>query len=269
MPEFDNNGASVHYELLGAGPPLLLIAGIASDGASWAPLAPLLADRFRLILIDNRGSGRTRAPLPLSLRDMAEDCAVLLERLRIETADVVAHSMGGAIARQLAAAHPSRVRRLVSMTSADRLPRKEAELMTDLATLYHELEPTRWFRLLYQWLFSEPFFADAKTLRQATIASALYPFRQSPENFSAQVAAVLAHEPPALGLIRCPVLAVAAERDILVPPAAVRAVHEAIPDCRFEFIPGAAHSVHWEQPEAVATAIAAFLNQLPLPPHRH
>jgi aminoacrylate hydrolase len=259
MPDFDNNGASLHYELLGAGPPLLLIAGIASDGASWAPLTPLLADRFRLILIDNRGSGRTRAPLPLSLLEMAEDCRALLDRLGIEATAVLAHSMGGAIARQLAAAHPLRVRRLVSMTSADRIPRKEAELLTDLAALYHELEPTRWFRLFYQWLFSEPFFADADVLRQSATASALYPLRQSPENFSAQLAAALAHEPPDLSRIRCPVLALAAERDILVPPSVVRNTHEAIPDCRFEVVADAAHSLHWEQPEAVARLVRAFL----------
>ncbi len=259
MPDFDNNGARVHYELVGAGPPLLMIAGIASDGASWAPLTPLLADRFRLILIDNRGAGRTKSPPPFSIEDMAGDCAALLDRLGVETADVLAHSMGGAIARQLAATHPHRVRRLVSMTSGDRVPRKAAELLTDLARLYHELEPTRWFRLLYQWLFSEPFFADPNNVRQASIASALYPFRQSPDNFSAQLAAALAYKPPDLSRIGGPVLAIAAERDIFVPPAVVKAAHEAIPDCRFEVIAEAAHSVHWEQPEAVAKLVRDFL----------
>ena len=260
MPDFDNNGASIHYELLGAGPPLLMIAGIASDSASWAPLNPLLADRFRLILIDNRGAGRTKAPPPFSIEDMAADCAALLDRLGIEAVDVLAHSMGGAIARQLAATHPHRVRRLVAMTSGDRVPRKAAELLTDLAKLYHEIEPTRWFRLLYQWLFSEPFFSDPNNVRQASIASAFYPFRQSPDNFSAQLAAALAYQPPDLSHVSCPVLAIAAERDIMVPPHVVKAVHEAIPDCRFEIIEGAAHSVHWEQPEAVANLVRTFLS---------
>ena len=59
MPQFENNRASVHYEIMGEGRPLLLIAGTASDGASWGPLLPLLGGR-QLILIDNRGSGRTK-----------------------------------------------------------------------------------------------------------------------------------------------------------------------------------------------------------------
>jgi len=59
MPQFENGAASIHYEIIGEGEPLLLIAGTASDGASWGPLLPLLTGR-RLILIDNRGSGQTR-----------------------------------------------------------------------------------------------------------------------------------------------------------------------------------------------------------------
>lgn len=58
MPEFESSGATVHYEIAGDGPPLLLIAGTASDSASWGPLPPFLPGR-RLIMPDNRGTGRT------------------------------------------------------------------------------------------------------------------------------------------------------------------------------------------------------------------
>ena len=58
MPQFERPGASIHYEVTGNGPPLLLIAGTASDNASWGPLIPPLSEQFRLIMIDNRGSGK-------------------------------------------------------------------------------------------------------------------------------------------------------------------------------------------------------------------
>src|SRR5690606_35934259 len=125
MPDFDNNGARVHYELVGSGPPLLMLAGIASDGASWGPLTPLLADRFRLILVDNRGSGRTvtRGETPLAIADMADDAAALLDRLGIAEAAVVGHSLGGLLGLLLAARHPARVRRLVTMTTGALTPK--------------------------------------------------------------------------------------------------------------------------------------------------
>jgi aminoacrylate hydrolase len=259
MPEFDNHGATIHYELLGSGPPLLMIAGIASDSGSWAPLNPLLADRHRLIFIDNRGSGRTKAPIPFSLANMAGDCIALLDHLGIDQVDILAHSMGGIVAHHIAVAHPERVKRLVTMTSGAEITQKAIAFFDDMSQLYFELQPMRWFRLLYQWLFSEPFFTP-DNVRAASIASALYPYRQSPENFAAQYAAIRDHVPQDVSRIACPVLAIDADLDIFVPTTLVRAVHAPIPNCRFETIPDAAHSIHWEQPEAVAKLVRAFLS---------
>ena len=64
MPQFEHDRASIHYEIVGDGKPLLLIAGTASDGASWGPLLPLLPGR-QLILIDNRASGQTKVEGPI------------------------------------------------------------------------------------------------------------------------------------------------------------------------------------------------------------
>lgn len=258
MPDFDNNGASVHYEFVGAGPPLLLLAGLASDGASWGPLTPLLAERFRVILIDNRGSGRTRAGGELTIADMADDARALLDHLDIREASVVGHSLGGALGLILSASHPTRVRRLVTMTTGAVTPKIHA-LFADLLRVYREDEPETYFRLLFQWLFSEPFFADAASVSAAAEASAAYPYRQSPDDFARQVAALKTAPKIELAAVRCPVLALAAGRDLLGPPDAVRALHAPIPDHRVEVIENAAHSIHWEAPDDVAQKVLAFL----------
>src|SRR5437016_1164336 len=112
MPQFDHDRASVHYDTAGSGPPLLLIAGTASDGASWGPLLPPLGGR-QLILIDNRGSGRTKVEGPIEIAEMVDDCAVLLDHLGLDAVDVVGHSLGGAIGLMLAERHPAKVKRLV------------------------------------------------------------------------------------------------------------------------------------------------------------
>jgi pimeloyl-ACP methyl ester carboxylesterase len=258
MPDFDNNGARIHYDLLGSGPPLLLIAGIASDGASWQPLVPHLAGHHRLILIDNRGAGRSKAEGPLALEDMAGDCAALLDRLGIAKADVVGHSMGGMLGLLLAALHPHRVQRLVTMASGA-VPAQKRVLLNDLARLYATTPAADWFRLLFQWLFSEPFFADERAVSDAATASAAYPFRQSPGDFARQVAAVDRLTMPDLSPVTAPVLAVTAELDLMVTAKSVAALHAGVTNLTNVTIPNAAHSVHWEAPEAVGAAIRGFL----------
>lgn len=261
MPSLERPGAAIHYEVQGDGPPLLLIAGTASDGASWAPLLPLLAPRFRLLLIDNRGAGRTVSAGDIAVADMVADCAALLDHLGLPEAFVVGHSMGGMIGQRLAASHPGRVRKLVTLCAWDRVDARVRVLFEDMAQLYLEMapRPEPWFRLLFQWLFSEPFFASEENLAAAAAASVGYAYRQSPEDFRRQVEALGRLPPVDHAAIACPVLAIAAADDLLIPPKAVEAGHRGIADLRLATIPEAAHSVHWEQPAAVAEAITGFL----------
>ena len=257
MPQFEHDRASVHYEVVGEGKPLLLIAGIASDAASWRPLLPLLPGR-RLILIDNRGCGQTLVEGPIEVAEMAADCAALLDHLGIASADVIGHSLGGAIGLLLAVEFPQKVARLVTMTSGTRSAASRV-LFHDLARLYFTMVPQDWFRLLYQWLFSEPFFSSEATVAAAALGSVSYRHRQSPGDFARQVAAVDRFGAIDLAPVACPVLALSAELDLLAPPRAVAQLHRAIAGAEFATIAAAAHSIHWEKPVETAAAINAFL----------
>lgn len=257
MPQFEHDRASIHYEIVGEGKPLLLIAGIASDSASWGPLLPLLSGR-KLILIDNRGCGQTRVEGPIEIGEMADDCAALLAHLGLGAVDVVGHSLGSYIALDLAVRHPEQVARLVTLTGGS-ISAAARVLFHDMARLYFTMVPQDWFRLLYQWLFSEPFFFDEVNVAAAAEGSTSYAHRQSPGDFARQVTAIDRAGSLDVGKVRAPVLAVAAELDLLSPPRAVRAMHEGIPGVRFITIPGAAHSIHWEKPAETAEAINAFL----------
>src|SRR5436309_11227562 len=81
---FATNGSSViAYELSGQRgrkPWLVLIQGLGFDRAGWAPVIPALRRRFRLVLIDNRGTGlSTTADLDFSVADMAQDVTAVLD----------------------------------------------------------------------------------------------------------------------------------------------------------------------------------------------
>lgn len=258
MPSLRTAGASVHYVVEGKGPPLLLLAGIASDNASWGPLLPLLRDRFQVIMMDNRGSGRTQSPGVLNIIDMVDDCIMLLDYLHLGRVTIVGHSLGGMIGHRVAAFHPGRVERLVAITCSSAIGEKERTLFKDLARLYARVEPVLWFRMLYHWLFAEPSFFREETIAAAANASVAYPYRQSPMDLARQVDAIDRMRPVTMEAIRCPVLAIAAEHDLLVPPTAVAQGHERVGILEFQTIPNAGHSVHWEAPQAVADAIMLF-----------
>jgi pimeloyl-ACP methyl ester carboxylesterase len=152
------NGITIAYEDRGAGQPLLLVMGLGGQLTDWPPdLVDRLADRFRVILFDNRDIGLSteigghppgrwsslrasvtgRQPQAVyRLADMAADTVGLLDHLGIERAQIVGASMGGMIGQQMAIDHPDRVAGLVSIMSTTgnrRVGRPAPSLLSRLA----------------------------------------------------------------------------------------------------------------------------------------
>jgi aminoacrylate hydrolase len=109
---------SLHVVRRGSGPPLLLLVGLGGRADFWAGTIDHFADRFDCISFDHRKCGDS---LPSDIRTtvavMAADALALLDRLGIEKADIVGHSLGGAIAQHIAVHAPERVNRLVLSAS--------------------------------------------------------------------------------------------------------------------------------------------------------
>jgi pimeloyl-ACP methyl ester carboxylesterase len=120
MQSFESDGVRIAYSDEGAGEPILLIHGFASNvAANWRDahwLRALTAASRRVIAFDNRGHGRSDKlydPSRYGAPAMAEDARRLLDHLGIARADVMGYSMGARIAVFLALAHPERVRSLI------------------------------------------------------------------------------------------------------------------------------------------------------------
>ncbi len=106
--------AELWVEQRGAGPDVLLIAGLGDPAEVWEAQLGGLCDRYRLTAFDNRGAGRSPLPDgPLSVAQMADDAAAVLQTLDIERAHVVGFSGGSMIAQELALRQPDLVRSLV------------------------------------------------------------------------------------------------------------------------------------------------------------
>ena len=99
----DSQGVKIGYELAGDGDPLVLVHGLAYDRAGWGRLPEHLAQRFRVLLIDNRGVGESDAPEgPYAVSQMAADVAAVLDDAGIEQTNLFGVSLGGYIAQEFA-----------------------------------------------------------------------------------------------------------------------------------------------------------------------
>ncbi len=114
MPYIENEGVNIYYEIEGSGPDLVLIHGFGSNmennwkSSNWVKN---LKDSYRVILIDNRGHGKSDKPK--NAKDygikMVEDVIKLMDHLSIEKANIFGYSMGSRITLNLVLRYPDRI----------------------------------------------------------------------------------------------------------------------------------------------------------------
>jgi 3-oxoadipate enol-lactonase len=109
------DGTRLAYEVIGAGPPLLLVSGQASDRNIWSSIREVFAARHQVVTFDHRGTGDSDKPEapPYSTRGFARDAIAVLDALGIARAHAYGISMGGRICQWLGIDHGPRIGALV------------------------------------------------------------------------------------------------------------------------------------------------------------
>jgi len=251
----------VSVEVRGAGPPLLLLAGLGSRARLWGELPALLAHTFRVLAPDNRGVGGSRGGAPFTLAGAAADAAAVLEQCEAAPAGVLGVSMGGLIASHLAAAYPTHVARLVVASCAPRLTPSHRRVLRFFELALSRLAPSEAAEMLMAFAFA-PSFADRYP---GFVDQAARLWTLDPEDLPGALAQI-AHLregwdlTPLLGTIACPTLVLAGALDPLVPAAATRELAAVIPSARYRELPEAAHSVLAEGGVALLQEITQFLH---------
>jgi pimeloyl-ACP methyl ester carboxylesterase len=118
MPYAPVNGLNLHYEIHGAGEPLILLHGGLGATEMFGSLLPSLAQNRQAIAVDLQAHGRTAdIDRPLSYEAMAGDVAALMKHLGIDKSGLMGYSLGAGVALRTAIQHPSVVRKLVVVST--------------------------------------------------------------------------------------------------------------------------------------------------------
>ena len=252
------NGLRLAYVELGdpRGEPLLLLHGFTDSSRSWSLAAPFLS-RYRLLIPDQRGHGAADAPAAgYGVAEFARDAALFLDALGIRKAAVVGHSLGSMVAISLAADNPERVSSVVLIGSTALVPVQPGDWLYDnVAALTDPLDPSSQF--LSDWHPSnqptpiDPEFAAA--VEQEYLAIPVHVWHG--------VMRELAHIPIGrkAARVEVPALILSGGADPIFPAEHHAALVAAIPHAEAHVFPGLGHNPNWEQPDAVGTHIARFL----------
>lgn len=112
-------GAKIHYIEAGSGPVVVLLHGLGGNTTNWAFNIPALAQKYRVIVPDQIGFGKSDKPLiNYRITTYVDFLDAFLKELKIERASFVGNSMGGWVAASYALAHPEKVERIVLVDAA-------------------------------------------------------------------------------------------------------------------------------------------------------
>lgn len=259
MPQIHVNGIDLFYNIKGSGTPLILIAGFDCDSSYWSAVVPALVNNYQVILLDNRGVGKSSAPdSPYTIKQMADDTAALLNYLGITKVHVVGHSMGGQIAQELAVFNPEKVESLILLSSWAKGNAKFNSIIEMFGDLANHLEAKVYQKTLLPWMFTENFYSNG-SIEDIKAIIEYYPL-PAPHTLYHQSRAILNNDTSdRIGNILCPTLVVVGKKDILTPVALSKQLADNIPGAELVIIENYGHGFMIESPDTVVRVMLQFL----------
>jgi pimeloyl-ACP methyl ester carboxylesterase len=260
MPVVERAGARIYWHALGEGEPVVLVMGLGCSSAMWFRVAPRLARSHRVILLDNRGSGRTRVPTFVVHRvpAMAADIAAVLDAAGETSAHIVGFSMGGMISQQFAIDFAPRVRSLTLIGThsggpwAVQASAAVRRLLFAKAYMSAEESIVSMRPHTYARETSDALFEEDMLVRIANPVTA--------RDYQAQLLALVywsAYEQ--LPSMTMPTLVMHGLQDELIPPENGRVLAERLPRCTYLEMPDASHWLMTDRNETFLEALGQHL----------
>ena len=256
MPFAPVNGIDLYYEVhgpaLGTAPVIVFAHGAGGNHLSWWQQVPHFRDRYTCVTFDHRGFAFSRdTARPEGWQGLADDLRGLLDALEIEQANLVAQSMGGWSCLGAAWRWPERVLKLVMAdTHGGLVAPGIAWPLAERATVPEGVHPACGERMARE----QP---AAHFLYEQVAGLTVPPRPLRDVSATMNAAPVPSHEDAAK--MTLPILFIAGEEDIVIPPPVVAGAAACFPNARLERVPAAGHSVYFERPARVNELVAAFL----------
>ncbi len=224
----DVNGIKLYYETYGSGEPLIMLHGNGGSIDAFRNQIPFFEKYYQVIAIDSRLQGKSGgSPDKISYDLMASDFCALLDQLNIKSAYVLGWSDGGIDAILMALNCPDRVKKLAA-SGANTVPDTTALPQADLEGMK-------------QVVANPKSTAKEKALNQMMIDQPNIPYSE-------------------LGKIKCPVLIMAGDRDIIKPEHTVK-IFQSIPGASLCIFPDSHHGVCQQHPELFNETVLRFFQK--------
>ena len=255
----ETNGINLHYARTGGSkPPLILLHGLAANGACWAAVTHALEGDYDVIMLDARGHGKSSVPdSGYRYEDHADDVVGLIEALRLSHSILIGHSMGGLIAAVVASRNPELLRCLILADPTFLSPKVQREIRDSDVADQHR-------RTLKMSL--DDVVAEARIRHPDRSLDTIERIARARLQTSTGAFDLLTPPNPdymqVVSAIEVPSLLVIGGSAGVVSPEVAADLQRLNPRLQVEQIPEAGHGLHYDQPERFAVVVKSFLRSI-------
>ena len=254
----------IYYEVID-GPrgaeTVMLSAGLGGSATFWTPQLEALKRRFRVLLYDHRGTGRSVRALTEqhSVEAMAADMRLVLDAAKVKQAHVMGHAAGGLAALALALRSPRRVGKLVVVNGWSRPDPHIARCFEARSALLQKSGKRAYVRAQPLFLYPATWISEHTGALEAE-EDHLVKGLPSVDVMLVRIEALLAFNIDAkLAKIAAPVLVSASADDMLVPVSCSRRLAERLSNATLDIAPWGGHAMSVTDPDTFNATVLDFL----------
>lgn len=259
----------VRHKVTGAGPPLVLVHGLMTSSYSWRYVLEPLGRRYRVYAPDLVGAGASDKPLDLrySVDNVARFLSAYLRTVAKEPVYLVGNSLGGLYSLR-ALMHDERLARRFVLMHAPGYPMLRTRLLSTVLPAAGELVARVAYRFPKQFVANNVHYARKDMMSEEecaeygrlfeTLEGARVFAKILEESLNPREHAAIIRELRTRGTPPCPVKALYARKDAMVPPAFGSRYHADIPGSQLVWMDDASHFLHVDAPERTVAEITSF-----------